>query len=374
MGGNMQYIINSEKNLSAVAIGGWFVRGSFNDFAGREGEHHFLEHILFNIPYIKNYSNALKDKGLTTNAFTSQELMCFYVVCLEDSFTLAYNCIRYLLERPVDLTEYVDFKNERSIIKREIEYHFNYIEEMKKQLLIQMFGKKSANFNIMGSLESVDNIHQSDVINVYESLFNGNKFITIAGNNLHTNNFISDGAVARENRFNNIIVSGSDKYIDESDGCDYCYYGISFFYNKKQRYTGQVYTEFLREILFTKLREQKGLTYRINTANMNLSSGLIAFLIFKIRGSDIPSVQETIMECVGKKFETSSLVKCEQRLRVKNILNSDNVTSEMLSLGYSNTILQGEESELLNWEVFFRYLDEGGGDYYQRIIGIRTGI
>lgn len=369
----MQHIINNDKNLSAIAIGGWFVRGSFNDFSGREGEHHFLEHILFNTPYIKNYSNILKDKGITTNAFTSQELMCFYVVCLEDSFTSAYNYIRYLLERPVDLTEDVHFENERSIIKREIEYHFNYIEEMKKQLLIQMFGKKNANFSIMGSLESVDNIQQSDLVNVYEALFNGDKFITIAGNNLHTNNLISNEVVARKNRLKEIIASGSDKHIDESNGCDYCYYGISCFYDKKQRYTGQVYTEFLKEVLFIKLREQKGLTYRINTANMNLSCGLIAFLIFKIRCSDIYSVQETIKACVGKKFEISSLVKCGQRMRVKNILHSDNITSEMLSLGYSNTILQGEDSDLLSWDSFYRYLDKGGGDYYQRIIGIRAG-
>lgn len=370
----MQHIINNQKNLNAIAIGGWFVKGAFSDYASREGEHHFLEHILFNTPYIKNSSNALKDKGLITNAFTSQELMCFYVVCLEDSFTPAYNHIRYLLESPVDLTEDVSFEDERSIIKREIEYHFNYIEEIKKQLLIQMFGEKSANFSIMGSLESVDNIHQSDLVNVYESLFNGDKFITIAGSNLHTNNLISDGTIARENRFKNIIVSGSDKFIDEYHGCDYCYYGISCYYDKKQRYTGQVYTEYLREVLFTRLREQKGQTYRIITTNMNLSSGLIAFLIFKIRCKDIHSVQETIKECIGKKFEIDSLVKCEQRMRVKNILHSDNITSEMLSLGYSNTILWGEDSDLLNWEAFFRYLDKGGGDYYQRITGIRAGI
>lgn len=370
----MQHIINSKKNINTIAIGGWFVKGSFNDFEGREGEHHFLEHILFNTSCIKKYSNALKDKGLTTNAFTSQELMCFYVVCLKENFTSAYDYIRCLMDSSVDLNEDVSFENERSIIKREIEYHFNYIEEMKKQLLTQMFGVKSANFSIMGSLESVNNIYQSDLVNAYESLFNGDKFITIAGNNIHTNNLISDGVILSKNSFKNINISGRDRYIDESDGCEYCYYGISCFYEKKHRYTGQVYTEFLREVLFTKLREKKGVTYRINTANMNLSSGLIAFLIFKIRCSDIHSVQDTIKECVGKKFEISNLIKCEKRLRVKNLLHSDNVTSEMLSLGYSNTILQSENPDLLNWEAFFGYLDKGGGDYYQRIIGIRAGI
>ena len=45
----MYHIINNEKT-KLNSNGGWFTRGSFNDLVGKEGEHHFLEHIIFNLP------------------------------------------------------------------------------------------------------------------------------------------------------------------------------------------------------------------------------------------------------------------------------------------------------------------------------------
>lgn len=368
----MYHIINNEKKLNSIAIGGWFTRGSFNDPVGKEGEHHFLEHIIFNLPFVKYRTDKYKDKGLVINAFTSHELMCFYIVCVEDNYSEAYEYIYDLLNIQFDFSEEVGFENERLIIKREIEYHFNYVEEMKRQLLLQMFGKGCANFSIMGSLESVDNITPTDIVNVYKSLLSGYKFITIVGNNLPVSNSLNDKPNIAPDKFMEIKASGKDRFIDDSGDCEYCYYGLSRFFSKSLRNAGLVYTKYIKETLFIKLREEKGLIYRINSANMNLSCGLIAFWIFKIRRQDIGLVQDIVKNLFSSKPELHDLLRYEQRLKIRNLINSDNITSEMLSMGYGRTILYGEDQDKLSFDEFFGFLELGKEDYYQRIIGIRA--
>lgn len=372
MKNGIPHIINDEKHLKTIAIGGWFTKGSFYDQVGKEGVHHFLEHILFNTAEIRNYSNALKEKGFTTNAFTSQELMCFYVVCTEDGFSLAYDYIDYVLHTQMDLTGDIGIETERSIIKREIEYHYNYIEEVKKELLNQMFGQEQGNFGIMGSQASVDSIDQWDIIQCYQNLFQGNKFITVAGDSLHIWNRIGKGQGVLESKIydKTVKVLRVNRYQNDGRNSEYCYYGISRFFNKHQRYAGQVYGEYLKEILHERLREEKGLTYRISTANMNLSGGLVVFWIFKIRSSDLEVAEEIIRVCFKQKVKQESLAACQQRLCVQNLIRSDNVTSEMLSLGYDHTILQGENSDRIDFNEFSSYMEDERGNYYQRIIGI----
>lgn len=374
MGERMYHIINNEKKLNSIAIGGWFTKGSFYDQVGKEGEHHFLEHIIFNTPFVKTYSNKFREKGLVPNAFTSHELMCFYIVCVEDFFSEAYEYIHDLLDIKLDLSKELGFDNERLIIKREIEYHYNYIEELKKLLLSQMFDKDCANFDIMGNMTSVDNINQSDMANIYNSLFSGHKFITIVGNKLPISKNMYDLMEINRNVFNDIIVSGHEKYINDADDCEYCYYGLSRFFEKVYRNAGLVYTEYLKEALFVKLREENGLTYRINKSNMNLYSGLIAFWIFKIRRRDLELVQDVVMSLLNQKLTFQDFARYEQILRVRTLIHSDNTTSEMLSLGYSNTILYGEEPDVYDFHAFYEYLEFGKEDVYHRIIGIRSQI
>lgn len=368
----MYHIINNEKKINSVAIGGWFAKGSFYDRVGKEGEHHFLEHIIFNVPYVKEHTDKFKEMGLVINAFTSHELMCFYILCVEEYFPESYRFIHDLLDTKLDLSADVGFENEKLIIKREIEYHYNYIEEMKKQLLNQMFGNNSPNFNIMGNIGSVDNITREDLIDIYNSFYNGDKFITIVGgnSNIPIGNTAYAGSKTGENAYKVINVSGQDKYITDTYDSEYCFYGISRFFDKARRNAGLVYAEYIKEELYNRLREEKGLTYRINTANMNLSGGLIAFWIFKIRRHDIGLVQDIIKKTFSRKLKYSDMEKHGRRLRTKNLIHSDNATSEMLSLGYRNTILYGEDPDAFDYEDFMKYLEAGEDDHYQRIISV----
>ncbi|CRZ33795.1 putative Zn-dependent peptidase [Herbinix hemicellulosilytica] len=370
----MHHIINNEKKINSIAIGGWFTKGSFFDRVGKEGEHHFLEHIIFNIPYVKEQTLKFKESGLVINAFTSQELMCFYVLCIKDNFSEAYNFIYNLLNEKFDLSKDVSFENEKLIIKREIEYHYNYVEEIKKQLLLQMFENSCPNFNIMGNIESVENITQYDLIDIYDSFFTGDKFITIVGdiNKISLSNNAYYKSEINTNVFKDIDVIGKNKYLIDNYDCEYYYYGLSQFFHKVHRNEGLVYSEYIKDQLFNKLREEYGLTYRINTANMNLHSGLITFWIFKIRKQDLGISQDIIKKIFSQKINLQEMEKHRQQLRTKNMIQSDNATSEMLSLGYRNTILTGEDPDVCNFEEFIKYLESREEDPYQRVIGIRT--
>lgn len=367
----MKLIINENKRIDSIAIGGWFVQGSFNDPFGEEGSHHFLEHIIFNTNEIQTWGSKLRRKGINFNAFTSHEIMCFYVICLKEDFLDAFEFIHYILTGNQSWDESIGFENERKIIYKEIEYHSNFVEEMKNNMLKQMFPDNIPNFSIMGSKESINRINKDRLLKLYNKskLFS---FITIAGGDpcLRKMANLSDYEEESHFKFQDVVPMGNLKYVEDGiSDYEFCYFCLSKFFPKVYRNEAIIYAEYIKESLFEQVREENGFTYRINTANLNLYNGLISFWIFKINKNDLEDVIKIVEEICQKKVG-EEIRKLESFVRVKTILRSDNVSSEMLSLGYKNTILSNEREGICNWADFIKYINRERRNFYQRIEGV----
>lgn len=366
----MKLIMNENKRIDSIAIGGWFVQGAFNDPYGEEGSHHFLEHMIFNTNEIQTWCSKLRKKGINLNAFTSHEIMCFYVICLKDDFLDAFEFIHSILTGDQSWDGDIGFENERKIIYKEIEYHSNFVEKMKNNMLKQMFPDNIPNFSIMGSKESVNRISKDELLKLYNKskLFS---FMTIAGGDpcLREMVSLSDYKGECHFKFQEVEPMGNLEYIEEGiSDYEFCYFCLSKFFPKVYRNEAIIYAEYVKEFLFEQLREGNGFTYRINTANVNLYNGLISFWIFKINKNDLEAVKK-IVEEICQKMVGEEIKKFESFVRVKTILRSDNVSSEMLSLGYKNTILSNEQEGICDWAAFIKYINCERRDFYQRIEG-----
>lgn len=378
--GRTAYVLIEDKNtFQAIAIGGWLNSGAFYDYEGKCGLHHFMEHIIFNIPKIRQLSDALKEKGAVINAFTSHEIICFYAVCLEEDYEKAYELIETIIVSRLDFSKAENFENEKKIILNEIEYHSSYTEYLKELLLQQMFGKTAEQFSILGNEKSVSGVTALDVTALYNDKFsNCNKLITIIGNSTKIK-----APVEKEERSNTLLpVYGSimpdkkrEPLIQEvKDKDEICYYGISLFYPKQYRKEGLTFTEYVKGELLEEIRETNGAAYRIDGSNMNFGQGAVSFLIIKIMKKDV----ELVKNCIHTVLRTfkdgliEKLYEIQKKVTTRSQIKNDNVLSRMLNLGYEQTILF-REGETCEMETFLNYLKttlEKGEDYYcQRIIG-----
>lgn len=363
-------IIDNNNKLNSIAMGCWIASGSFNDYQNKSGLHHFLEHLIFNIPYVKEKSNLLKEKGAVINAFTSQELMCFYVNCLEEHYDLALDFMESIIYSDLEFDENVNFDNEKKIIMREIEYHDKEIEQVKNRILKQIFYENKYSLSILGDINTISNIDLLDIKSLYKQIqTNVDKFITIVGN---VNNKKYNLNLTNMNDNKDISIEIKDNYfIDalETDS-EYCYYGIAKFYPKKYRKEGRICSECIKEDLLNSIREVKGIVYRVNSTNMNFNFGMVSFWILKIHKKNIDFVKgetKKIVENIDFNY-LEKLQKTKTKIITKNIIKNDNTLSKMLSLGYGNTILKDEENE---YDFLGFINNEGGRKYFQQIIDFR---
>ncbi len=380
MGGesNTSVLIQNANQFNAIAIGGWLKSGALNDYEGKYGLHHFMEHIIFNVPPIRLLSESLKERGVVINAFTSHEIICFYAVCLEEDYESAFTLISNILFSKLNLERDVNFENEKKIILNEIKYHESYSDYLKQLLLQQLFHINGDRFTILGNEKSVLNMSNSDVRLLYEDISNNcMKFITVIGNSnklkstpaLNLNEMVSD-------TYKPLIpdIDIKDTFLQELSGQDEdCLYGIGIYYPKLYRKEGLIFTEYVKNELLKEIRENNGVAYRIDSSNMNFSSGVVSFLILKVMKKDVDFVKHCVDIVLGKVNEDllHILIIIQKRVLNRSLIKNDNVLSRMLNLGHENTILINE-AEAYDVASFLKYLkkklDKGENYYCQRII------
>lgn len=368
-------IVEKAKKSRVTAIGEWIDSGAFYDGEKKNGIHHFLEHILFNVPKISRKFNELKRKGVMVNAFTSHEIMCFYAACIEENYEETLEFINSFFSERINLKEVINFENEKKIVLSEIAYQNSKVEHLKNLLINQMFCETQNKFSILGDKESIESITIDDLQQLYDEIIYNNKhFTTIVSNNENIGE-IYDKSYDAQNvskvefklNYNDVNMFKTDLYKED----DYCYYGLSIFFEKEFRKEGKIYSEFLKEKLLAEFREKRGIVYRIDMSSLNFYNGQVVFYIMKVKGSMVTHINETMKKIFldVDKDRIYDLKDVERKLNVKSCIKNDNRLSEMLDIGYGNTILRNENEEY-DFEKFIEYIKERGGKYYQRVIKV----
>lgn len=166
------YLFNPKSLISFVQL--WYHIGSAQEEKEKNGIVHFLEHLFFKgtkeVP-AEEFSRIIQKFGGISNAFTSEEKVCFYETIPTEKLELVLKMEADRMEN-LNITEKM-FLDERKVILEE------YKERIQNQPIIkplikirkEIFGEHPFSRDPAGNEETILNINLEDVINLYNDFF-----------------------------------------------------------------------------------------------------------------------------------------------------------------------------------------------------------
>lgn len=165
--------------FDSFALGIGVKAGSRDDFEGKEGISHLLEHCVFR--RTKNYEskqiNELFEKyGAYANAFTTKEYTAYYTRALNHNFEKVLNLLSEIVFQPK--FDKKDISKEKSIVKEEIRsYNEDPEEEIFDVTDKHLFQNTRLSHPIVGKIKTINNINVEDIVNFYQKFYSPNNIV-----------------------------------------------------------------------------------------------------------------------------------------------------------------------------------------------------
>lgn len=172
------------EHVESVSVGLWFRTGSRYEPVDLHGGAHFLEHMLFKGTRRRNaleISEAVESRGGDLNAFTSEEMTCYY--CRVDA-----NHLKLVLDVLFDMLWHSSFPaaemgRERGVILEEIRMYDDQPQVVVQEHLNQaMWPTSTLGRSILGSPESVAGMSRTDLMKFWRGHYGPDSLVvSVAG-------------------------------------------------------------------------------------------------------------------------------------------------------------------------------------------------
>ncbi len=264
----------------SVSVNFWVKRGAINDFAGKEGLAHFLEHIVFKggMKYDgEEIVKTIESTGGHINAMSSKEYTTFYIKVLEDDFEQSFDMLADIVLSPRFSEE--DFIKEKKVVLEEINSYLDSPDELVHELFSEFLWQDHVlGKPILGYKDTVEKITPQDLMNFHKANYAQDTiFITISGN--VTDEMIKFiGKIVDEkdipqkaidyNIASPIVVKEKEKIINKgTEQAHVCIGRDAASYFEEERYAINLFNVLLgsgmSSYLFKYLREELGLAYSV---------------------------------------------------------------------------------------------------------------
>lgn len=170
--------------IESVSIGLWYRVGSRHEKAQEHGAAHFIEHMLFKGTRkrsAREISEVVEGRGGDMNAFTSEEMTCYYARMGEEYLPL-------LLDVIFDMTEHssfrtLDVERERRVIQEEIRMYDDQPSVVATEELNQILWEgNSLGRPLAGTLDSIEHMSRKTLIDFWKKNYHpANMVLTVAG-------------------------------------------------------------------------------------------------------------------------------------------------------------------------------------------------
>jgi predicted Zn-dependent peptidase len=269
-------VIFEKRNIPVVSVSTSVKFGAQYEPENVKGISHFIEHLVFKGTKNRTVSEIpkqIESKGGIINAFTGEEITCFWNKLPSKYFSLGADVSRDLALNP--LFENDALERERKVVLEEIKmYHDNpstYILEKIKELLY----KKPFNLSITGTEKTLSNLTQEKVKELFNSIYSTNNLIFAVVGKISW-----DEVLTEANKFpplhrtiqNIKITENHGEIIEKRKGIDQAHLVLGYHMPKlldKNRYAALVFDLILgngmSSRLFQEIREKKGLCYAIKS-------------------------------------------------------------------------------------------------------------
>jgi predicted Zn-dependent peptidase len=172
-------------HMSSVSVGLWVGVGGRYEPAPLSGVSHFIEHMLFKGTRKRSaaqISQSVEGLGGYLNAFTSEEITCFYSKARHDKFD-------ELLEVLADMFlnsrfDRVELDKERNVIKEELAMYLDQPQQHVHELLNEtMWPGQPLGRSLTGTPETLDAMRRDDLLNYKNKNYvTESTLLAVAGN------------------------------------------------------------------------------------------------------------------------------------------------------------------------------------------------
>ena len=303
-------VLFEKREIPVVAVSTSVKFGAQYENANIKGISHFIEHLVFK--GTKNRSvvdipKEIESKGGMINAFTSEEVTCFWNKMPSKYFNLGADISRDLVLNP--LFEKDALERERKVILEEIKmYHDNpmaYVMEKIKELLYE----SPFNIPIAGTYKTVSRLSREKVIDLFNSVYSTNNLIFCVVGKADWEDVLNEAKKFPKinKKINDLkIVPRNGESIEKRKGIDQAHEVIGIHMPKlgdSNRYAAEIFGNILgggmSSRLFQEVREKRGLCYAIK-AHLDQSKDYSYLMIYS--GTTIDKVRE-VKEIVLKEIK-----------------------------------------------------------------------
>jgi len=269
-------VIFEKRDIPVISISASVKFGAQFENEKIKGISHFIEHLVFKGTKnreVLEIPKEIESKGGIINAFTGEEVTCFWNKLPSKYFSVGADICRDLVLNP--LFEKEPLERERKVILEEIKmYRDNpgtyVLEKIKEMLYVPPF-----NMSIAGTIESVSGLSRERVIDIFNSVYSANNMIFCVVGKSDIDEVINEAKKFPKTKKDILelpIKLRNAEAIEKREGIDQAHEVIGFHMPKltdKDRYAAEIFDNILgsgmSSRLFQEVREKRGLCYSIKS-------------------------------------------------------------------------------------------------------------
>ncbi|MFC1515008.1 M16 family metallopeptidase [Candidatus Omnitrophota bacterium] len=270
------------KDLKSASIGIWVRRGACTEPLKYKGIAHYLEHLLFKGS--RRYSHKkikqqIEGRGGQLNAFTSQEITCYFAKTLDKNTSITLDVLSDMVTSP--LLRKQDIDKERGVILEEIRMYNDMPSSRVSTMLDSlMWGKHPLGIDVIGSTETVKRVDQKSLRDFKRTFYRpSNVIVVVCGPEIPPDfkkkilkRFNHDSKGPTTAVFPKAKFSAGFKLKEEVTSFEQSHLSLgfpAFSYFDEQRYALEIAHVILganmSSRLFEEIREKRGLAYEVAT-------------------------------------------------------------------------------------------------------------
>jgi predicted Zn-dependent peptidase len=171
-------------HVESISVGFWLAVGGRQESRRQNGVFHFLEHMLFKGTTKRNareISEAIEGVGGYLNAFTAEEMTCYYARASASHLPLVVDVLSDMLLRATFPA--AEIARERGVIQEEIRMYEDQPGQVAQDIASTLlWPNHPLGRPLLGTSGTVENMSRRDLLSVRRKYYHaGNLCITVAG-------------------------------------------------------------------------------------------------------------------------------------------------------------------------------------------------
>jgi len=355
-------VLFEKRKLPVVTSAVTMKYGSEYETENLKGVSHFIEHLVFKGTKNrtqKQISDEVEKKGGVLNAFTSEEVTCFWNKLPSRHLELGIGISADLALNP--LFDGGELEKERKVILEEIKMYkdnpqFYVLKKIKSLLYKNPFG-----MNISGTEETMNKMKREDVLGAYSNYSTNNMMLAVIGDSdfeeicsIGKKLFPKKSKITKEiipEKINGELIE-KRKDVDQAN-LVFSYHVPSLL--EKNRYSAEIIDAILNEgmssRLFQEIREKRGLAYAVKGLLQQDKNYGYQMIYIGTKKENILKVKELILKEIKKLQKLGQRELSEAKEQLIGLRQVGSEESEEVLMGLIT------EENAGNAEEFYKYED-----------------